>query len=56
MLWLTNFFILKAIFSKMSETEVMDLKGIVRLRIHKVAELGAEAKFSPTVKIAKLPW
>lgn len=40
----------------MSETEGTDLKGVVRLRIDKVAELGAEATFSPAEKIAKLPW
>ncbi|CAK5081146.1 unnamed protein product [Meloidogyne enterolobii] len=40
----------------MSETEGTDLKGVVRLRIDKVAELGAEATFSLAEKIAKLPW
>ncbi|KAL7071488.1 hypothetical protein ACQ4LE_009474 [Meloidogyne hapla] len=40
----------------MSESGGMDLKGVVHLRINKVVELGAEAKFSPTEKIAKLPW
>ncbi|KAF7637831.1 BTB domain-containing protein [Meloidogyne graminicola] len=32
------------------------MEGVVRLRIDKVAELGTEAKFSSTEKIAKLPW
>lgn len=39
-----------------AERESAELRSAVRLRIEKISELGAEAKFSPVQKIAKLPW
>jgi hypothetical protein len=40
----------------MMEGEGAELRGTIRLRIEKVAELGTESKFSDIQKIAKLPW